>query len=349
MNVDKIVYLPYRPLRDRFWSTISHTVPKKQRRMEKTSVMREVIGQCLSVPGATSTLEANALVDEESYFEEGCPMFFPESPALLEMLWRSKMQLKLNDLDMTRIPVSFSIAWPRCEIAKAQMEGCLVSIQDGHQHSALLGKFGMKYFGYPLSVDPSSVRFSEDEMSLRITYFGQKGGALGVPLLRCCIPSSVLERTLGDESAYDGFMRESDLKDVMLGVLDLDKEEEHQQFVMARLVLCLLIYMQACPEHVRNGLPDGRKEREFCSPYSDIDWKIIGAPSGLKGKHASPSSHWRTWHFRSYPLRKDGTKKKGAVYVNATMVNAEVDPVTVDNDIQRDRTQAHSQGIVVGH
>jgi hypothetical protein len=144
-------------------------------------------------------------------------------------------------------------------------------------------------------------------------------------------------------------MAESPLKNVMIGVMDLEPHEVHQQYVMARLVVCLLIYMQACPEHVHSGLPEGRKEREFSSPYFTPDWHVIGAPSGLKGEHASPCVHWRMWHFRSYPLRKDGTRKKGAVFVKGTMVNADVDPVTVDDETWKERAQPHSQSVVVGH
>ena len=151
---------------------------------------------------------------------------------------------------------------------------------------------------------------------------------------RCMIPEEDLKKCLTSEEGFDEVMRGYDAVDrrrlEILG-FNLNEAEGHAQYVMARLVIRLLVYMQACPDMVHDGYPTPKGERCYRSAFSgDVRGRVIGVPAGLAREHASPSTHWRQWHFRSYPRRKDGTKQKGIVAVRGTIVNADVDPVTAE-------------------
>ena len=117
----------------------------------------------------------------------------------------------------------------------------------------------------------------------------------------------------------------------LIGVIPLKPEEMHVQYVTMRLAVRMLIYMRACPEHVRSGYPGNKNRKAFESRWTEIGPHVVVSPHSLMhGTHGSPIAHLRTWYFRSYPVKKDGTRKDGVVFVNATMVNADVEPVTAE-------------------
>ena len=340
--MSKIVYLPYRTVRHKTWQAVRKRIPKKQRKRHKDDAMTAAIGRVLlGVPGMMATLETNVLVDEEAYIENGSRMYFPESPAMLEMLWRAKMKVGLEDLDMSLIPPAFSVAWPRCEIEGAELHGCLVAIMTGHQYNDLCKRFGKKYLGREAERHKLTGRTSDDVPGLHISYWGDVIN--GEPMLvRTAVPGTFLTKCLQSEGDYSEYM-DSFGKFHLLGTIDLDEKDRYQNYVMAKLIIHMLVYMQACPDQVHHGIPDGHKHREFSGPYDSISPTRVRAPVSLQGTHASPSVHWRSWHFRSYPRRKDGTKRKGAIKIAGTLVNAEgVDPETVEDEALRARIEARS-------
>ena len=350
--MSRIVYLPYRPLRDKAWKLILRQVPKKQRKKHRDEAVSHAMKTAMSLPNHERTIESNVLIDEEVYCNNGRRMYFPESPALLEMLWKAKMNLDLDDLDMDLIQPGFTVSWPRCEIDGAKLRGCLVTVLTGNQYQKIFNGFGLKYLNGPLGrVEPTG-KIPKDVRTLHVSYWGEEPEVTGEPALyRCGVPNMFVANCLKSEGNFNKFMEMFPLKGAMHRVEDLDEKEVHQQFVITRLLIHLMVYMQACPEHVHDGLPEGRKEREFKSPHATLKGTVIGAPEGLKGTHASPEAHWRNWHFRSYPRRRDGTKRKGAIKIDGTMVNAgiPIDPKTVDDEAARKRTPTHSQSVVIRH
>jgi len=325
--MNRIVYIPYRTYRDRLASIASKKVPKKVRRNSNDDFMRFVIGKAMSIPGMLATIDCNILVDEEAYIEEKCRTYFPETEALLQMLWRAKMDIDLEDLDLSQFPTSFTIAWPRCQVQGANLLGCMVSIYATKDRAGVVKRFGSRYMGRPLEM-VTGPGIPDDEVGIHISYATEKPIIDNLPAMcRCSIPNSFLKECLRGEDDYDKKL--SSFKHY--ASMDLTKEETHQQYVMAKLVIHLLVYMQACPGSVRDGYPEGRKAKEFKSVNSgSINPFILDAPAALKGTHASPGTHWRIPHFRSYPTRRDGTKRKGIVAVSGTVVNADIDPKTVE-------------------
>ena len=274
-------------------------------------------------------------------------MYFPESAALLEVLWRAKMSLCLEDIDFQSFPRAFSIAWPRCEIEGVSLPGTLVTVMTMGQYRQAYANFGFKHLGYPVAIKNDGTR--DDETYGICVSYSTGRTAMDSPIVcRAAIPAMFLQDILSSEGSFKTIGSLGDKG--YLGVVDLTDEEKHQQYVLTRLIAHLMVYMQACPEHVRDGFPEGRKDKEFnCVTARDIDGSVIGAPAGLGGTHASPFQHWRTWYFRSYPRRKDGTKQRGVVKVSGTMVMADVDPRTVEYEIGNTRPEAHPQGVVIGH
>ena len=317
---------------------VLNVTPKKKRKLGRDVLLKDLYGLALSPKSLQQfPMEGAIMVAEENYFENGCPMFFPESPAMLEMLWRAKMNLELEDLDMDAIPSTFSVAWPRCEIAGSRLQGCMVSIMTASQHSKLVQRVSDRYLENPPNqyIDPKI--YSDGDYRIFISYFEERSTTLGQPVYHCCIPGKFVAKVLKDEAEFHDFMGNGKWFKTGTYVASLDENEQHQQYVMAKLVLALLVYMNACPEQVHDGLPDGRKQREFSSANSSVTGKILGVPPGLGGTHASPGAHWRSWHFRSYPRRKDGSRRKGVVRVKGTVVGANIDPHTVEDEALRPR------------
>jgi hypothetical protein len=105
----KTVYVPYRLMRDRVLKGMRKYAPKSIRKLSKEKQWKHFIGVYLRAPGATSTLDANILSDEEQYVSSGCRMYFPETVPLMEVLWKAKISATLEDLCLEDFPSAFSI------------------------------------------------------------------------------------------------------------------------------------------------------------------------------------------------------------------------------------------------
>jgi hypothetical protein len=96
--------------------------------------------------------------------------------------------------------------------------------------------------------------------------------------------------------------------------------EKKELKAVIRMTARFLNYMEAFPQNIEPGLPNGVKLRHL----------------GLKGRHArsmiasaprdATGAHFRIAHFRRYPIRPDGTRRDGIVFVQACLVNAEATP-----------------------
>jgi len=285
----------------------------------------ELVRYVLSIPAFRLKMESAVLVDETDCIDGGCRTYFPESPEMLGMLWRAKMDVALEDLDVPSFPRAFAVSWPRCSVEGAELVGCLVWWGTGDDRTASLERFGERYVGGP--VKP----LGKD---------GMDGGEMSMNVSMCTGDGVVCRTALPDRMMRECLRSSATFKDavssMMLsrapGVVPLSDEEFLQHYVVLRLVVHLMVYVKACPGAVKDGYPDGRKDKEFWFPgVAALSPTCVGAPAHMGcGTHESPAAHWRTWHFRSYPARQ-GSRKAGVVFVRGTMVNADVDPKTVES------------------
>ena len=325
-------YRPYRLVRDEAAKIVAGTIPKKVWKADRDSFMSYVMKGLLEMSSPTKVLDNNILVDEEMYVDNGCRMVFPESLALLEMLWRARMNVGLDDVDWSVLPPAFSVAWPDGEIDGVELRGCMVIVATPESRYEFGKKVVRRYLGTSnMGLDTVA---PESGRGFYLTFFDRDPDIDDNAVYRCMIPEDDLKKCLTSEERFDEVMRgynETDRSRLKFLGFNLDKAEGHAQYVMSRLVMRLMVYMQACPEMVHEGYPTRRGERSYRSRFSgEVKGTMIGVPEGLAKEHASPSTHWRQWHFRTYPRRKDGTKRKGIVAVSGTIVNADVDPVTAE-------------------
>jgi len=319
-------YQIYRPMRDRVIKMAGQSLSKEERR--DPNFIKHAI-RSIFPPGVSVSMNVAILTDEETYMGEGCPTYFPETPALLEMLWHSKIDVQLEDFDWDRIPKAFSIAWPDVRIEGLRPPACLVWVGTGEQRNEWISKLGWKYFGRHIQ-GLTIGSLPPDELMMHITY-----PAEGDQYIRCSIPDHFLRDCLKSKSSLEGLLGTYDVANI-IGTISLTSEECHAQYILAKMIIHLLVYIQACPESVFKRLPDGRRSSDTRYKYSGgIRPMMIEAPEGLTSDHASPESHWRNPHFRSYPRRRDGTKRKGIVQVRGTVVNADIDPKTVVEGVKQ--------------
>ena len=321
------VYMPVRSDMASIAASSGHFSKKTRKRPTfPVDVVRDVFYRN---PEMLKTLEAGILTDEVAWEGGGYPMYFPDTPELLQMLWRASIEVRMEDLGLETFPRSFAFAWPNCEIEGVQPRGCLIWWgHAGHRDSAI-SRFAKYYFGK----DILGRRGGGDdrEMGLHVSYqkedkeFGVKHA-----YYRISIPGRLLQEGLSSNVDFEQNFKKYK-NPYLRGVLDLTPEENHIQYVTVKLAVRMMVYMRACPEFVREGFPGGKNRRAFESRWSTIGPNIIESPAHLtSGTHASPIAHLRTWHFRSYPIKKNGTRKDGVVFVRSAMVNAEVEPVTVE-------------------
>jgi len=289
---------------------------------------REALELMYSDERAGMTIEHSVLADEESYEEEGRHVYFPEDEFLLRALWRAHMDVDASHLEA--FPKCVTIAWPGNAVVEgAKLPPCLVWCGSTQEHHDLLSKMVRRH---DLSTRIEFVEQDVDsDAGIHISW--QQDGSSGKVCYRCSIPRSWLSSCLKSEK--DLVSRLPELRSFLS--MPLNVEENHVQYVLAKMVVHLFVYIQACPNAVVMGWPDRVGMRDFLHQWKKgaNPW-VISSPKGTSrsemiglGSHASPEPHWRTWHFRSFPLKRDGTKKAGTVFVRGTMVGGEVEPVTV--------------------
>lgn len=318
-------YDVYRPVHE-FFAKAYRTklgLPKEMKKDPKF-VDRLLQDMGASYPQIVSSLMFMVLTDEQSYFGEGSRIYFPESKELLQQLWDAHMELLPGDIQAAGVPSAFTVAWPRDAVIDGiRLPGCLIWWSNGacrnKQRDDMLRKFGAD----PRSVTICGSHLAPEQRGLFITFLGSKGGSC-----RSSIPEDKLEvclRSIEDMTAVGPY------KDLGLDPLleQLGDEEQHQIWVLLRLVTRLLVYITACPQAVVDGWPTGASHKDAGSGFNRV-WSPVRIQDVTHGHgHGSPIMHWRRWTFRKYPIRKDGSRQDGLVFVHGTLVGATVDPKTV--------------------
>lgn len=298
-----------------------------KKRMRSPGFADEIVRDMFSNPATYQTLDAAIMMDEFGWQDRGGEILFPESQLLLDMLWRSKMRVELDSLE--EFPLSFVVSWPEDTVINGRkLPAALVTYMSFNDRNKVFEKFRDKY------LQRNTQRVLEDgvgpdEKSLHIAYLDedQRGPNGESMYVRCSIKSSDVQALLKSSDVLHEVGAYGDYA-MMYKLTD---EEVEMQWTLARMVLNLLVYMQACPDTVIPGWPDKVRERNFTTKHTPkANATFIGC---ARGTHASPDAHWRNAHFRSYPRRKDGTRKQGVVFVAGCIVNAEVDPYTVTKKI----------------
>ena len=241
-----------------------------------------------------------------------------ERPELLEALWQSKLSVDVTSLDWEKIPTTFSVAVPRCTIKDVATGPCYVVHGDvgrlvneaGGWLSTSMWTPGMVGTGVAVFMQGLKGRHGDCEKYQVVPY-----ELLGMALAGY-EPFMELRDTLTETALFskDGVVDETSTREI------------HQRL---RMLGALLVYMQACPDMVRPGLPETLKAREAYHKAQAPKVLTLGMPK-VSRPHGSPSPHWRHWHFRSYPRRPDGTRRKGVVFVTGSWVNPPEHAETVE-------------------
>jgi hypothetical protein len=325
-------YSIYTPVRSEISRQAASAFDKKDRKRPDfhVRVYREIVAHD---PKMINTLETRILTDEVSWEKSGFPMYFPDSPELLQMLWRAKVNVRVEDLGLDTFPRAFAFSWPECQIEGVQPRGCLIWWGNAKDMRVAAVQFEKMYFR---DVMKTPVISDEDNKEIGIHLSYPKEDPLATQnnmrysYYRASIPASLFSDGLAsDEGFKQHFMCYNNT--AMVGVLAMGPEEMHIQYVTFKLAMRMLVYMRACPEFIREGFPGGKNRKAFEGRWMDFKPNVVGSPARLTGgTHDSPMAHLRSWFFRRYPTRKDGTRQGGVLFVNATMVNADVEAKTIE-------------------
>lgn len=313
-------YSAYTMILDRMAKLYAPHVPKRERRGEL--FLKWMVGESIkAMPKLTQTLDFAVMLDEFAAIEGGQIMAFMESKELVDMLWSAKMDVDLEDIDLSVLPRGFMVSWPDMEVDGVKLRGCSVWVGRIAERDRSTRRYTRKYLGDELSVKYDADR-DPTELAMSICY--TKESSVAPVYVRCTVPQRMIKEVISSE---DGMKSLGDYDSNLLGIIKLSDEDVKEQYVMAKLVIRMLAYITACPQFVVDGFPRGQKARNYSS-------RNLGKRSGIVVSYPRPQgiskkAHWRGCHIRSYPKRKDGSKKPGVVFVEGTMVNSDVEPVTV--------------------
>lgn len=292
---------------------------KKAFRKNGGDAKEEATKLFLEHPNARETLDTVIIAEELQYESLGRPVYIPEDVGLLEMLWRSKMNVKLEDL--AEFPRCFSIAWPdNAVVGGVKLQGCLVWLGPQNEREHLASQIE-RYF-------PNGVTWESDEADpngfvFHLTFGrGQKGKRW---YNRASMPEVKMDECLKSEDALGEAIGTYGVP----SAVSLNEDERREQYTMIKLALRLMVYATACPEALLRQWP-----REISSPNdrkgkSPLFLKAPEQARRIGGTHASPQPHYRNMHFRRYPTRKDGMRTPGILKIDGHMVNAKMDPTII--------------------
>ena len=313
----------YRELRE----YMGHVLRKAKGLSKKAAKKIDPVGEAMKLffedPRSGLTLDAAVLADEEDFIRLGRRVYLPQNKELVEMLWRSNMDVTLSDIE--HFPRCFSVAWPKGTVIDGvELSGCLVWFGK-HKERDEIAELMEEWTGQKTKmIRTGDYIGDDDEYSFHLVFaegnnFERYYMRVSMPeawLAECLKSADDLENKLGD---YDSPM-----------VLSLTKEETHKQYVLVRSVINMMVYATACPDAVQMDWPEGvgsspqtrgRKPLTLASPIPK-EYQRKG------GTHASPEPHFRNPHFRRYPMR-NGSRKPGIVFVSGCLVNAELEPTTI--------------------
>ena len=325
-------YSIYNPLKSEMVRQASPAFDKRERK--RADFPQSVVRHVLNLkPALLQTLEARILMDEVAWTESGHTMYFPDSSELLDMLWRAKVDVRVEDLGLEKFPRAFAFAWPKCLVDGVQPKGCLIWFGDAKDRLHAVDRFEGYYFKTHEWKKDGPSTLPDDQplgihMSTRLA--NPPGSVVPSAYARASIPENLFKQGLSSDKDFERCFK-TYTNPILVGVIPLTPEEAHILYVTFKLAMRMLVYMQACPDCVKVGFPGGKNRKAFEGRWDNFTPNVIGSPARLtSGEHGSPISHMRSWFFRSYPVKKDGKRRNGVVFVRATVVNAEVGPMTVE-------------------
>ena len=272
---------------------------------------------------ASSTLNiVRKELEAERWLSGKRTTIFLENEDLVRALLTSSLAVDASALEWDRFPSTFVLAAPDMVIKGHRLSACYVCVYTPESSASLAARLRreipmLEKCGYSMCAVPKPVL---------VLIASKVAGMDGSSVTSCTavIPIDQLQKLM-DASALAAVAKTSE--DIKL--LEQLPWLSSQLALLLRLLAATLVYMQACPDMVKEGLPAGLKEKDVAHKADHTCFMHLTMPSRKLGPHGSPATHWRRWHFRSYPTRLDGTKKKGAVFVSGGWVNATDEAETV--------------------
>jgi hypothetical protein len=258
------------------------------------------------------------------------------------MLLHARMDLTMVDLGLQNIPSAMAFAMPCGQGTGVHAVGVLMVHGRLAELRRRMGRFLADV--YPSNMFSLDGWLSADRPDEHILVFvfserDRQGHTVyttlvfHVPQLDACLRSPTdLRDTLLRKRLSAG--RPSDAMHQMYHTDFSSDVVWHGLHLNTILVVRLLVYMKACPEHVVQGFPNGEIPSDYSSRWTTPTPIRVRSPEGLEAdtEHAErngPTPHYRTCHFRRFPVRSDGTRQDGILFIHDTFVNAHVDPWTV--------------------
>lgn len=266
-------------------------------------------------PEIYGTMEPVIHMEEWAWLAGDKECYFFETPELADNLIRSGSNISdtcnifaENSVFMLALP---SVGFEFCN------SGLLVTMVN----SAARQQMAKEFFG-ALGLPEPEVKSARElgDITFAITY--NSGSAWS----RVILPQSrVVELLNTDEQTYCDFMKNEDkFVECFTDVMTLSDAERKEQYKISKLVCSFLVYKQAMPDRIREGMPG---KHTYATPVTGKNKSFeIRAPQ----HRDTLSAHYRSWHFRQlvnekYYQGEHAKKPIGSriVFVSDTTVNRE--------------------------
>ena len=287
------------------WRSASESAANKFNSKSKVALdIRKLLRAVISDPKISENTQSIRLISmtgENIWRRANRQCYFVEDMKLLDFIKNAKFEIQFDNLQLPAR--GFTVAFPK----KSGLQGIMISyspnvIADSQEFAAWLGLDEIQF-------DPSCVKVEPQVMVSSNGVCGSFG-------------SNSLNETLDDENLCDSIaIRPSKEME-----LPQDRATEFRGII--KLALRFVAYMNAFPEMVRPGLPDGLPQREIKRmPQRNVH--TIKMHERVK---SSPKAHYRSFHFRHLRherYKRDANGNVRIVMVKASIVGEKIDPYTV--------------------
>jgi len=326
-------------------------ISKAAFKMLPTKSMREkmgITGALRSVvpyhPAIFELMDGGILMDEWHWLNNGRHIIFPENIDTLEGIERGKFRIEAANGIIPPYQ-SFVINMPKGYfVAGFQCPSILVSVWTIEDRRDNFAKPLIKMLGMDRMVncDDITTGFAREDRVLCLTYAADGIGPNGnILMARCVSDWSTLTHLLQAKNGAEYREILGNFPDVERAhaVFSLTDQENEQQFLLVKMVVKMMIYMQAT-NALKPGFP-----AQVSDDVTPQYWNVKSAPpkaSVFKLNHSKQVTH-RQEHYRSFfirQLRSDrfykgeySAMEKGSrfVFVKDTFVGADVDAETLVN------------------
>jgi hypothetical protein len=293
-------YTPYKPFTEdaikhlRKARNISHSRYTKERKTLRPQLLGQILSNLAKEPKNRETAQyVDCVMDEFHMDSEKGVSYFLDTEQLVEILHSTKVCVDIEVME--RFPKIFTLYIPQTPTAPPVT--LLVSWDSFQGRQKVIEKMS-KYSQFNMRYADMDGCADTDSKVLAV-WFRKEGKShcerLGIDIIR-------------------GYLS---------GDMSIDPEWDYM-----RLAIHTMLYIQACPEAVTDGMPALTCRRLKLKGNRKV--VKIGLPKRFeKTARLSPSLHWRTPHLRSYPRRRDGTKREGVVFIGGCWVNPSGNDKTV--------------------